>query len=138
MKKSKAQSISEYIMVISIVSAALVAMNVYFKRAVQAVVKVSADEIGSQSGGLTESDYEVDASGHSLLRYSHFASEWNKEETNQRLAGGNYSNEVIADQTINYGGNKWQGQRDMSTLERMKYKRPSSADSQDTSKQRGY
>jgi len=45
---SRAQSISEYVLVIGLVSAALVGMQVYMKRGIQAVVKDSADELGGQ------------------------------------------------------------------------------------------
>jgi hypothetical protein len=45
---SRAQSISEYVLVIGLVSAALVGMQVYMKRGIQAVIKDSADELGIQ------------------------------------------------------------------------------------------
>ena len=45
---SKAQSISEYVLVIGIVSIALISMQAYMKRGVQAVIKVASDQAGSQ------------------------------------------------------------------------------------------
>lgn len=46
---SKAQSISEYVLVIGIVSIALISMQAYMKRGVQAVIKVASDQAGNQS-----------------------------------------------------------------------------------------
>ncbi len=42
------QSIAEYVILIAIVSAVLVGMQVYMKRGIQAVVRVAADQVGSQ------------------------------------------------------------------------------------------
>lgn len=44
----KAQSILEYAIVLGIVAIALSAMSLYFRRGIQAVVKVAADEAGNQ------------------------------------------------------------------------------------------
>lgn len=46
--KTKAQSILEYVVLIGIISIALSVMQIYFRRGVSAVVKVAADEVGSQ------------------------------------------------------------------------------------------
>lgn len=45
------QSISEYVILIGIVSMALLAMQTYMKRGIQAVVKVAADEMSQDAGG---------------------------------------------------------------------------------------
>lgn len=42
------QSLTEYVILIGIVSAAFLAMNVYMKRGIQGVIKVASDEIGRQ------------------------------------------------------------------------------------------
>jgi hypothetical protein len=47
-KNTKAQSISEYVVFIGIVTIALLGMQVYMKRGIQAVIKTSADEVGNQ------------------------------------------------------------------------------------------
>ena len=47
-RSALAQSISEYILVIGIVTAAFVAMQAYVKRGIQAVIKVGADQVGDQ------------------------------------------------------------------------------------------
>ncbi len=57
---SKAQSISEYVILIGLVSMALIGMQVYMKRGIQAVVKEAADELGQQSKGLVDVDYKYD------------------------------------------------------------------------------
>jgi len=52
-KKSKiekmGQSVAEYSILISVIAAALLAMNIYMKRGIQATIKYSADQFGSQS-----------------------------------------------------------------------------------------
>lgn len=45
----KAQVILEYSLVIGLVLAALLAMQLYAKRGIQAVIKIASDEIGSQT-----------------------------------------------------------------------------------------
>jgi Flp pilus assembly pilin Flp len=46
----------EYAVLIGIVTAALVTMQTYIKRGVQAGIKVAADQIGDQRRGLMERD----------------------------------------------------------------------------------
>lgn len=47
--KSKAQSILEYAVLVGIIGLALSGMSLYFRRGIQAAIKVAADEIGNQS-----------------------------------------------------------------------------------------
>lgn len=56
----KAQSISEYVILIGIIALALIGMQVYMRRGIQAVVKVAADQIGDQKKGGTEYDYRYE------------------------------------------------------------------------------
>lgn len=49
----RAQGITEYALVIAAVAAALLTMQVYFRRGVQSVVKVSVDQLGGFDSGLT-------------------------------------------------------------------------------------
>lgn len=58
MRSKRAQSILEYTIIIAIVGAALFAMQLYFRRSIQAVVKLAADEVGEQKKGMLEYDYE--------------------------------------------------------------------------------
>lgn len=46
--KLKAQSILEYVVVLGVVGMALGTMGLYFRRGIQAVIKVAADEVGIQ------------------------------------------------------------------------------------------
>ncbi|MFC1675079.1 hypothetical protein ACFL1K_04270 [Candidatus Omnitrophota bacterium] len=56
--KTKAQSIVEYAILIGIISAALFAVQMYMKRGIQSVVKLTADEIGDQrKGSIVEGAY---------------------------------------------------------------------------------
>lgn len=55
-----AQALSEYVIMIGLVAAALAGMQAYMKRAIQAVVKVSADELGEQRKGGLEYDFRFD------------------------------------------------------------------------------
>ena len=50
----------EYTLIIGIIAAALASMQLYFKRAVQATVKVAADEIGAQKAGSADYDARYD------------------------------------------------------------------------------
>jgi uncharacterized protein (UPF0333 family) len=52
MRKSKGQSIIEYAIVLSIVTAAIMAMQTYIKRGIQGVVKVAADEMKMSEDGV--------------------------------------------------------------------------------------
>lgn len=50
LRNKKAQSILEYAVLLGLVGLALSAMQIYFKRGIQSVIKVAADEVGSQKG----------------------------------------------------------------------------------------
>lgn len=52
--KIKGQSIAEYAILIGIVSAAIMGMNVYIKRGVQAGIKQSVDQMANQEDGAAE------------------------------------------------------------------------------------
>ncbi len=58
-RNSRAQSLSEYVLLIAVVTAALIGMQTYMKRGVQGVVQVAADAIGDQKKGLVEVDYDL-------------------------------------------------------------------------------
>ncbi len=58
--KTKAQSTLEYVILIGVVVAALIAMGIYMKRGAQGQLRQAADQIGEQySAGLTTSNYLV-------------------------------------------------------------------------------
>jgi len=50
------QSIAEYTVLISVIAAALLAMQLYMKRGIQATIKYSADQFGSQDWRETDPD----------------------------------------------------------------------------------
>lgn len=58
--EGRAQSIMEYVVLLGVIAAALTAMQIYFKRGIQAVVKVAADEMGEQKKGGIEYDYRYE------------------------------------------------------------------------------
>ena len=47
-------------MLLAIVTAALTAMQIYYKRSIQAVVKVAADDLGQQKPGAWDYDYRFE------------------------------------------------------------------------------
>lgn len=47
--RSLGQSIGEYVLLLGIITVALLSMQVYMKRGIQAMIKVSADQLGSQT-----------------------------------------------------------------------------------------
>lgn len=50
----QAQATFEYAIILAIVAGALTAMQVYFKRGIQAGIKICSDELGGQRKGLGE------------------------------------------------------------------------------------
>jgi hypothetical protein len=54
----RAQGITEYALVIACVAAALLTMQVYFKRGVQSVVKVSVDQLGGFNSGISPEEVQ--------------------------------------------------------------------------------
>ncbi|MDD5292663.1 MAG: hypothetical protein PHY46_05755 [Candidatus Omnitrophica bacterium] len=50
------QSIAEYTVLISVIAAALLAMQLYMKRGIQATIKYSTDQFGSQDWRETDAD----------------------------------------------------------------------------------
>ncbi len=61
--KKSAQSVSEYVILITIVVAGIVAVFPMLKRGTQSLVKVTADQIGNQQGA--EQEFNTDAVGYS-------------------------------------------------------------------------
>lgn len=56
-RHNKAQSLIEYGFILSIVAFALLSMQVYFKRGVQSVVKVVADDFGAQGEHVNDIEF---------------------------------------------------------------------------------
>jgi len=49
----KSQSVSEYILILAVISLALLAMQTYTKRGLQGTIKFMADELGKQDSSAT-------------------------------------------------------------------------------------
>jgi len=64
--KRRAQGITEYSLIIAAVAVALLTMQVYFKRGVQSVVKVSADQLGGFNSGISPQEVQDMATHHEL------------------------------------------------------------------------
>jgi len=58
--KKKGQSIIEYAVILGVIAVALSVMQLYFQRGIQGVVKVAADEVGSQKKGAADVDYKLE------------------------------------------------------------------------------
>jgi len=56
--KKYAQAISEYVVLFAVVAAALTLMQLYFRRSIQSVIKIAADEVGTQKEGASAQDYD--------------------------------------------------------------------------------
>lgn len=54
----RAQGLTEYALIIATVAAALLTMQVYFKRGVQSVVKVSVDQLGGFGSGVSPQEVQ--------------------------------------------------------------------------------
>ena len=101
--KKKAQSMLEYALVIGIIAAALAAMQLYFKRTIQATVKVAADEIGGQKQGAADYDYKYD---WKIKRASDTTTTSSGSATTEQL-GGNAVNYGKDDTTTQTGISSW-------------------------------
>ena len=59
MNASRGHSITEYVILLGVVAAAVVGMQFYAKRGIQAGIKVAADRIGSQVDGMVDRDLSL-------------------------------------------------------------------------------
>jgi len=76
-KKEAAHNLVEYVLILGIVTVALIAMQTYFKRGIQGIIKIVADDMGSQrepvGGGVSggEVKRQVEAAVKSHYGYDH-------------------------------------------------------------------
>jgi Flp pilus assembly pilin Flp len=102
----KAQSIGEYILVLGLVSTAVIAMYTYFKRSVQATIKISVNELATQVEGLKETDYNT-----GMERASDFTAQWERKERLTRYRQGHRSqSRSIKDESSYWGTSNWEGE----------------------------
>ncbi len=80
-KYSKGQVLVEYSLIIGVVAMVLMAMNVTIKRGIQGMVKVVADQVGTQ----INAEQRFDESGHMESSYTSIRSDTSK--TRREFAG---------------------------------------------------
>lgn len=99
--KSKAQSTTEYAVLIAVVAAALFAMQVYLKRGVQGRIRDLATQISptQYEAGQTRGEYRINQSGEINQAYGTktpgVVTQSQRSETNQTETITRSSNEVV-------------------------------------------
>lgn len=87
-KKLMAQSITEFVILLGIVSLVFITMKVYMQRGIQAAIKVSADEFGNQTNNR---DIYL---GKGTLESSYFTSETVQNVTRGQENAASYSRSI--------------------------------------------
>ncbi|MFH0854904.1 MAG: hypothetical protein V1869_00070 [Candidatus Omnitrophota bacterium] len=100
-RKSRGQSTLEYVILISFVVAALIAMGVYMKRGVQGRLKESTDQVGQQySPGYTTSSYTTTTNIGQSENVDAGVTTTTINQNQQQKTG----NEAVAEQSKEYWG----------------------------------
>ena len=73
---------NEYAILIAVVSAALIAMQIYARRGLQGVIKLASDEVGLQQSVVLDPDKNIVSSEYSL------SSSYTKETTTTEIKNG--------------------------------------------------
>lgn len=99
--KKKAQSLLEYTLILGVVAVALVGMQVYFKRGVQSMVKVVADDFGNQGDLISNTEIEIKRQIYSnqQLMSSNSHGTWNQKIENR--GDSNIRTELSGNNTLN-------------------------------------
>lgn len=100
LRKQKAQTTLEYVILVSVIVAALIGMQVYVKRGFSGKLKESADSIGQQfSPGHTTSEYTVKSETESKeeLLGAVTTTDITKQETTRT---GNETVETLGSETV--------------------------------------
>lgn len=104
--KKRAQGITEYALIIAVVAAALLAMQAYFKRGVQSVVKASVDQLGGFNSGISPEEVQKMAINQELdPKYGALKSYEVQISTNQSVTVTTPPNQDGEKKTVI---NKWQ------------------------------
>lgn len=85
--RPKAQTISEFVVLLSVISLAALSMSLYFRRGIQSLVRVAADEIGYQRDAV---DVEY-RGGRAIWKLQSVAGQTRSsgsENTTKQLGGG--------------------------------------------------
>jgi hypothetical protein len=85
--KTKAQTISEFVVLLSVVSLAAMTMSLYFRRGIQALVKVAVDEVGNQSEAF-DTDYRTGKAIWKLQSLESQSASSGSENTAKQSGGG--------------------------------------------------
>ena len=88
---SKGQAVVEYAILIGVVTVAIVGMQTYAKRGLQAGIKLAADQLGDQRQGASEIDLSVDwkKKGDSKIATTTHASGTNPKAPATRIVESN-------------------------------------------------
>ncbi len=86
MREFRGQTLLEYVILIGIITAALVAMAPYMKCGIQSIVKVTADQLGQQN----EADQKIDATSAYLVN-TFLSSKISQEKMAREWVGGGTS-----------------------------------------------
>jgi len=102
--KKKAQSTLEYVVLVSIIAAALTAMQIYFKRGIQATVKLAADDMSR--GMQSESGDDVSAQKKGAVDYDYkYEWKWKGDADTFTSSTGVSTTEHMEDGAVSYGKN---------------------------------
>lgn len=95
LKRSRGESITEYVVLIGMVTMALIGMQVYLKRGIQGVVKYAADELGRQEDAEIDPTKGTKIDSHSVV--------YNTQASSQRIrafTGGSKQTDFSASSSI--------------------------------------
>ena len=95
--RNRSQSILEYAVILGVVITALLAMSLYFRRGIQSVIKVAADEAGDQ-------EYAEEIDPFKGVKVSSLIGRQSRStQVNKALSGGSRISEI--DMTVDASGN---------------------------------
>ncbi len=102
-KNKKGQNLIEYGLILGIVTVALLGMQTYFKRGVQSVIKVVADDYGTQGTPISDVEIEIKKKIYGtegkVMTESTSRGAWNQKTEN--LGESNIRTETTGTRTIN-------------------------------------
>jgi Flp pilus assembly pilin Flp len=103
----RGQSVLEYAILVGIVMAAILGMQIYAKRGIQAGIKTAADQLGDQLKGMQyesgDRQRSVIAAGDALTRESAVTTASDRRIRTRATAGGGRQMDVIRDTSANAG-----------------------------------
>ena len=107
-QRARGQTLPEYSLLIAIVMAAILGLQVYAKRSIQAGIKTAADQIGSQDEGIAyeagERRNRTSASaGRVLQQQSRVTSATDRNVRSRQLQGGGVQRDTVTDTSSTIG-----------------------------------